>query len=87
MPLDPVTNKLACKAIIAKLNEDGRPFASCQLLRGDKPGDTDVVFNIGEGPVVKISSISFTGNTFVAGSVLGTHVNRPTPSSAYSAAS
>jgi outer membrane protein insertion porin family len=74
MPLDPVTNKLACKAIIAKLNEDGRPFASCQLVRGDKVGDTEIVFNIGEGPVVKISSVSFTGNTFVAGSVLGTHV-------------
>jgi outer membrane protein insertion porin family len=74
MPLDPVTNKLACKALIAKLNEDGRPFASCELQRGDKAGDTEVVFNIGEGPQVKISSVSFTGNTFVAGSVLGTHV-------------
>ncbi len=74
MPLDPVTNKLACKAIIAKLNEDGRPFASCELLHGDKVGDTDIVFNIGEGPVVKISSVSSTGNTFVASSVLLTHV-------------
>ena len=74
MPLDPVTNKLACKAIISKLNEDGRPFASCQLVRGDKVGDTDIVFNIGEGPVVKISSVSCTGNTFVASSVLLTHV-------------
>jgi outer membrane protein insertion porin family len=74
MPLDPVTNKLACKAIISKLNEDGRPFASCELLRGDKVGDTDIVFNIGEGPIVKISSVSCTGNTFVASSVLLTHV-------------
>jgi outer membrane protein insertion porin family len=74
MPLDPVTNKLACKAIIAKLNEDGRPFASCQLVHGDKVGDTEIVFNIGEGPVVKISSVSCTGNTFVASSVLLTHV-------------
>ncbi len=70
MPLDPVTNKLACKAIIAKLNEDGRPFASCELLHGDKVGDTDIVFNIGEGPVVKISSVSSTGSTFVPSSVL-----------------
>ncbi len=74
MPLDPVTNKLACKAIIGKLTEDGRPFASCQLVKGDKVGDTDVIFNIGEGPVVKISSVSCTGNTFVASSVLLTHV-------------
>ncbi len=68
MPLDPVTNKLACKAIIAKLNEDGRPFASCELLHGDKVGDTDIVFNIGEGPVVM--GVSSTGSTFVPSSVL-----------------
>src|SRR5262249_27928180 len=42
---------------------------------GDKPGDTRVVFNITEGPVVKVSGISFTGNTFVSGARLGTQVN------------
>ena len=75
MPLDPVTNKAACQAIIKKLNEDGRPFASCELVRGDQPSDTEVIFNIGEGPKVKITAIEFEGNTFEAGSVLGTHIN------------
>ena len=49
MPLDPITNRAACQPIVDKLNEDGRPFASCELLRGDQPGDTEVIFNIGEG--------------------------------------
>ncbi len=75
MPLDPVTNKAACQAIIKKLNEDGRPFASCELVRGDQPSDTEVIFNIGEGPKVKITAIEFEGNTFESGSVLGTHIN------------
>jgi outer membrane protein insertion porin family len=75
MPLDPVTNKAACQRIIDKLNEDGRPFANCELLRGDQPGDTDVIFNVGEGAQVKISSIDFEGNTFEPASVLRTHIN------------
>ncbi len=75
MPLDPVLNKLACLTIVNKLNEDGRPFATCELLRGDQPGDTEVVFEIGEGSVEKISSIEFEGNTFEPGAVLQTHIN------------
>ncbi len=75
MPLDPVTNKAACQAIIKKLNEDGRPFASCELVRGDQPSDTEVVFNIGEGDKVKITAIEFEGNTFEPGSVLKNHIN------------
>ncbi len=75
MPLDPITNRAACLAIVKKLNEDGRPFASCELVRGDKPSDTEVIFNIGEGDKVKITSIEFEGNTFEPGSVLKTHIN------------
>src|SRR5206468_12039925 len=33
-----------------------------------------VVFNITEGPVVKIHDIDFAGNTFVSGPVLRTHI-------------
>jgi outer membrane protein assembly factor BamA len=64
-PLDPLKNKMACQAIVNKLNEDGRPFGACELLKGDQPGDTDVVFNISEGPQAKITGIGFEGNTFV----------------------
>jgi outer membrane protein insertion porin family len=75
MPLDPVTNRAACQAIVAKLNEDGRPFANCQLLKGGDMSDTEVVFDIAEGQQAKVSSVSFVGDTFEPGSVLGTHVN------------
>jgi outer membrane protein insertion porin family len=75
MPLDPVTNKAACLAIIKKLNDDGRPFAACELVRGDQPSDVDVIFNIGEGPKVKINAIDFEGNTWESGAVLGSHIN------------
>jgi outer membrane protein assembly complex protein YaeT len=74
-PLDPVANKIACQAITRKYNEQGRPFASCVLLKGGNPGDTEVVFQITEGPKVVVSGIEFTGNTFVSGPVLKTHIN------------
>jgi len=75
-PLNPIANKLACQAIVRKYNEQGRPFASCQLLKGDQPGDTEVIFNITEGPVVCVRSIRFTGaDTFVSGSVLMSHIH------------
>ncbi len=74
-PLNPTANKLACQAIVRKYNEEGRPFAECHLLKGDKPGDTEVIFQITEGPKATIHSISFEGNTFVSGAVLNTHLN------------
>jgi outer membrane protein assembly complex protein YaeT len=74
-PLNPVANRLACRTIANRYNEEGRPFADCELLKGDKPGDTEVVFNIFEGPKVKIQDIQFRGNTFVSGAVLATHIN------------
>jgi len=72
MPLDPTANNLGCQAIVRKLNEMGRPFASCELLSGGQPGDTKVIFNITEGPVVKVRSVDFVGNTFVSGARLAT---------------
>lgn len=73
-PLSPMANKLACQAIVRRYHELGRPFANCELLKGGEAGDTEVVFNITEGPVVKVRSIAFEGQEFVSGGVLGTHV-------------
>src|SRR5947209_7915246 len=75
MPLNPNANKNACYAIVRKLNDDGRPFASCDLISGSNPNDTEVIFNICEGPKVTIRDIEFTGNAFVSGGVLATHIN------------
>src|SRR5262249_2564139 len=66
-PLNPAANKVACQRIVAKYNEEGRPFANCTLLKGADPGDSEVVFSITEGPKVRVRDISFTGHTFVGG--------------------
>jgi outer membrane protein assembly factor BamA len=73
-PLDPVRNRAACQRIVARLREDGRPFATCELLSGGAAGDTRVVFNITEGPKVKVAGVEVTGNQFVSAAVLKSHM-------------
>ncbi|MEI6770053.1 MAG: outer membrane protein assembly factor BamA [Planctomycetota bacterium] len=73
-PLSPITNKLACQAIVRRYNEQGRPFASCDLLKGGDSADKEVIFNITEGPLVKVRSVDFKGQEFVRGAVLATHI-------------
>jgi outer membrane protein assembly complex protein YaeT len=77
-PMNPTFNKSACQSIIRRYHEQGRAFAECHLVQGDKPGDTRVVFNIAEGPVVKVRDIQFTGNHFVSGGRLKTQINSKT---------
>lgn len=74
-PLNPIANKQACFAIQRRYQEMGRLLASVELVEGDKPGDTRVVYNITEGHVVKVRGIDFTGNTFVSAARLATQVN------------
>jgi outer membrane protein assembly complex protein YaeT len=66
---------MAVHAIQRRYEEMGRLFAGVELVEGDKAGDTRVVFNITEGPVVRVSSIEFVGNTFVSGARLNTQVD------------
>ena len=47
-PLNPIANQVACQAIVRKYQEKGRMWASVELIEGDKPGDSRVVFNITE---------------------------------------
>jgi outer membrane protein assembly complex protein YaeT len=75
-PLNPIANQMACQAIERRYHEDGRALASCTLLEGGQPGDTRVVFNITEGPVLKVSGIEFVGNeSFVSSARLRTQIN------------
>jgi outer membrane protein insertion porin family len=69
LPLNPGTNQRACLNIVDYYKKDGRYFASCKLEEGANPGDTRVVFNITEGPVVRIRNINFTGNDTLATSM------------------
>jgi outer membrane protein assembly complex protein YaeT len=75
VPLNPVSNQLACQAIVRRYKEKGRMWASVELVEGAKREDTRVVFNITEGPVAKVTGIDFIGNHFVSGPVLRTHVD------------
>jgi outer membrane protein assembly complex protein YaeT len=66
MALNPGANQNACRAIIEYYKKEGRYFASCSLEEGANPNDTRVVFNITEGPVVRVRYISFNGNDELA---------------------
>jgi outer membrane protein assembly complex protein YaeT len=77
--LNPIATQLAKQAILKKYQEKGRLTSSVDILEGDKPGDTRIVFSITEGPVVKVRSIDFTGNTFVSGGRLATQINSSRP--------
>jgi outer membrane protein assembly complex protein YaeT len=74
-PLNPIANKVACRKIVARYNEEGRPFASCELLKGGDPNDTEVIFNVTEGPRVRVDGVKFVGNTFLGSERLRTYVN------------
>lgn len=74
-PLNPIANRMAVHAIQRRYEEMGRLFAGVELVEGDKPGDTRVVFNITEGPIIRVSGIDFVGNTFVSGARLNTQID------------
>jgi outer membrane protein insertion porin family len=65
-PLDPVRNKLACYEIQDYLRRKGRLWANVTLEEGYRPTDSRVVFNVTEGPIVRVRSINFTGNEKLA---------------------
>ncbi len=60
--MNPMANELGRQSILRRYQDDGRYFASVELSEGNKPTDTRVVYNIIEGPVVKVSAIEFVGN-------------------------
>ena len=73
-PLNPNLNRQGCQKILDKYAEMGRSFSDCQLLKGGDLADTEVVYQITEGPKVKVRDIQFIGNTFVSSSRLNTQV-------------
>lgn len=61
-PMNPLTNEQGRAAILRKYQDDGRYFASVELVEGGKASDTRVVYRAVEGPVVRVGSIEFVGN-------------------------
>ena len=78
-PLNPAMNQLAAQAIMNKLREDGRYYSNVTLIEGDKLSDTRVVFQIVEGPVVRVRGIDFRGNVAATSGRLKTQVTTNGP--------
>ena len=60
-PMNPLANELGRQAIQRKYQDDGRYYATVELIEGNKPSDTRVIYQIVEGPVVKVAGIDFRG--------------------------
>ncbi len=60
-PMNPLANELGRQAIIRKYQEEGRYFTSVELVEGNKPTDTRVIYNVVEGSVVKVAGVDFRG--------------------------
>ncbi len=73
-PLNPAMNQLAAQAVLNKLREDGRYYASVRLVEGGQLSDTRVVFQIVEGPVVHVRGVEFRGNKVASSGRLMTQV-------------
>ncbi|OAI53537.1 hypothetical protein AYO44_15875 [Planctomycetaceae bacterium SCGC AG-212-F19] len=75
VPLNPIANQVAARNIERKyVQEKGYLFAKVELIEGDKPTDSRVVFRITEGKQVKVSGIEFTGVNFVTSARIRTQV-------------
>lgn len=75
VPLDPLSNRKACFAIQDYLMKVGRYFAKVVLEEGGVESDHRVVFNITEGPVVRVTQVRFVGNHDLATSLLKNQIN------------
>ena len=73
-PMNPLANEVARTAILRRYQDDGRYYASVELAEGNKPTDTRVVFNVVEGPVVKVAAIEVVGNAGATSGRLQTQV-------------
>ncbi len=60
-PMNPLANELGRQSIQRKYQDDGRYYSTVELIEGNKPTDTRVVYQIVEGPVVKVAGVDFRG--------------------------
>lgn len=80
MPMDPTLNKKACFEILDHLRRKGRYFANVTLEEGRDVSDKRVVFNISEGPIVRVRSLGFRGhNELASGARLSTQIDSSRP--------
>ncbi|MGL6073725.1 MAG: outer membrane protein assembly factor BamA [Fimbriiglobus sp.] len=73
-PMNPSANQLARASILNKLRDEGRYYASVEILEGTKITDNRVVFQIVEGPIVRVLSVQFRGNSYASTGRLKTQI-------------
>lgn len=71
---DHVRHMLAVNQIRRIYEEKGYALAEVRLLEGGKPGDTQAIFEIFEGPKCRITDVEFVGNELVTDATLKTKV-------------
>jgi outer membrane protein insertion porin family len=65
-------NREAARRIEDHYHEKGHVFATVTLAKGDSKDDREVVFEIHEGPKVKVNGVRFVGNNFASDALLRT---------------
>jgi outer membrane protein insertion porin family len=75
MPLDPTLNALAQHEIADHLRKQGYYFANVTLEEGFHESHERVVFNITEGPKVRVRGVRFVGNEFVSDERIRTQID------------
>jgi outer membrane protein insertion porin family len=73
-PFDVSANRQSVRRIQEHYKEEGYAFAKVELVKGGHRDDREVVFQIDEGPKVRVTSVTFVGNEFVSGPVLMTRI-------------
>lgn len=62
MPVNPRINLEGCGEIVAKYEAMGRPLTQCTLVKGGNLADTEVVYQITEGPKVPVRDLPSTSD-------------------------
>lgn len=73
-PMNPLANDLGRQSILREYREQGRAYATVELVEGAKATDTRVVYRIVEGPIVRVSGVEFRGNDAAAAGRLKTQL-------------
>lgn len=71
-PFDVSANRESVRRIEEYYREKGFAFVKIELLKGGHKDDREVIFEIDEGPKVRVGWISFEGNTVASDAVLRT---------------
>ena len=77
-PFDVSANREAAQAIENHYRDKGWAFATVGLAKGGAREDRDVIFDIKEGPKVKVTRVKFNGNEDFSGPLLKTKLRTKT---------